>query len=199
MKLLIATQNQAKLKEIKQILTNIPHTLVTPSQTNLPKNFDVPETGKTFKANALLKAKAFAQKTNLFTAADDSGLVIDALNGQPGIHSARFANNDFSTAMKKILIKLEKIPQSQRTAKFVCVIALYHPQKKTTVYFTGETHGWIVKPKGNNNFGYDPIFLSKDLNITFGQASFKQKNQVSARARAFNQLKTYLSQSPPGS
>jgi len=195
MKLLVATRNQHKFREIKQILKSIPYRIINLNQLkSISKDLDVRETGKTFKANAILKAKAFSRQANLLTAADDSGLVIDALNGQPGIYSARFANNDFTTAMKKIINQLKHVPFKKRTAKFVCVVALYDPDKKHLTTFTGETHGWITtSPKGNNNFGYDPIFLSQDLNQTFGQASFSQKNQVSARARAFIQLKQFLS------
>lgn len=195
MKLLIATHNPGKLKEIKQILKNVSYQIIDLNQTDISPNFDIPETGKTFKANAILKAKGFGKKSNILTVADDSGLAIDALNGQPGVHSARFAENNFNTAFKKIFDLLKDIPFNKRTAKFVCIVALYDPNKKDIITFIGETHGWITtSPKGKNNFGYDPIFLSKDLNKTFGQASFKEKNQVSARARAFEKLKQYLSQ-----
>ena len=195
MELLIATRNPDKCKEIKQILKNVSYKIIDLSQTNIPSDFDIPETGETFKANAILKAKGFGEKSQLLTFADDSGLIIDALDGQPGIHSARFAQGDFKTAMQKILKKLTGIPKEKRLAKFVSVLAIYNPQTRKIHTITGECHGWIdFKPKGSHGFGYDPIFLSKDLNKTFGEASLKEKNKISHRAKALAQLKQYLSQ-----
>jgi len=195
MELLIATRNPGKLKEIKQALKNLPHKIIDLSQTNIPPDFDILETGKTFKANAILKARGFGKKSQLLTFADDSGLAIDYLNGFPGVNSARFAQKDFKTAMQKILKKLTNIPKEKRLAKFVSVLAIYNPQTKKIHTITGECHGWInFKPKGNHGFGYDPIFLSKDLNKTFGEASLKEKNKISHRAKTLAQLKEYLSQ-----
>lgn len=198
MKLLIATRNPGKLKEFQQILKSLDFKLLSLDQIKtLPQDFDIPETGKTFKANAILKAKAYGEKTQLMTVADDSGLMIDYLNGQPGVHSSRFAQGDHQAAMQKILKSLTSLPQSKRTAKFVSVLALYNPQTKKITLFTGESHGWIVsKPQGQTGFGYDPIFFSKDLNKTYGQATNQEKNQVSHRAQALKKLKVFLSQLP---
>lgn len=198
MKLLIATRNPGKLKEFQQILKSLDFKLLSLDQIKtLPQDFDIPETGKTFKANAILKAKAYGEKTQLMTVADDSGLMIDYLNGQPGVHSSRFAQGDHQAAMQKILKSLTSLPQSKRTAKFVSVLALYNPQTKKITLFTGESHGWIAsKPQGQTGFGYDPIFFSKDLNKTYGQATNQEKNQVSHRAQALKKLKVFLSQLP---
>lgn len=198
MKLLIATRNPGKLKEFQQILKPLDFKLLSLDQIKtLPQDFDIPETGKTFKANAILKAKAYGEKTQLMTVADDSGLMIDYLNGQPGVHSSRFAQGDHQAAMQKILKSLTSLPQSKRTAKFVSVLALYNPQTKKITLFTGESHGWIAsKPQGQTGFGYDPIFFSKDLNKTYGQATNQEKNQVSHRAQALKKLKVFLSQLP---
>lgn len=198
MKLLIATRNPGKLKEFQQILKSLDFKLLSLDQIKtLPQDFDIPETGKTFKANAILKAKAYGEKTQLMTVADDSGLMIDYLNGQPGVHSSRFAQGNHQAAMQKILKSLTSLPQSKRTAKFVSVLALYNPQTKKITLFTGESHGWIAsKPQGQTGFGYDPIFFSKDLNKTYGQATNQEKNQVSHRAQALKKLKVFLSQLP---
>jgi XTP/dITP diphosphohydrolase len=198
MKLLIATRNPGKLKEFQQILKSLDFKLLSLDQIKtLPQDFDIPETGKTFKANAILKAKAYGEKTQLMTVADDSGLMVDYLNGQPGVHSSRFAQGDHQAAMQKILKSLISVPQSKRTAKFVSVLALYNPQTKKITLFTGESHGWIAsKPQGQTGFGYDPIFFSKDLNKTYGQATNQEKNQVSHRAQALKKLAAFLSQSP---
>lgn len=195
MKLLIATRNPGKLKEFQQILKSLDFKLLSLDQIKtLPQDFDIPETGQTFKANAILKAKAYGEKTQLMTVADDSGLMVDYLNGQPGVHSSRFAQGDHQAAMQKILKSLTSLPQSKRTAKFVSVLALYNPQTKKITLFTGESHGWIAsKPQGQTGFGYDPIFFSKDLNKTYGQATNQEKNQVSHRAQALKKLKRYLS------
>jgi len=198
MKLLIATRNPGKLKEFQQILKSLDFKLLSLDQIKtLPQDFDIPETGQTFKANAILKAKAYGEKTQLMTVADDSGLMIDYLNGQPGVHSSRFAQGDHQAAMQKILKSLTSLPRSKRTAKFVSVLALYNPQTKKITLFTGESHGWIAsKPQGQTGFGYDPIFFSKDLNKTYGQATNQEKNQVSHRAQALKKLKVFLSQLP---
>jgi len=192
MKILFASQNQDKLKEL-QNLQGRTLKVILPSQAGLPADFDVAETGKTFKQNAVLKAKAYGSKTKLLSLADDSGLIIDYLNGQPGIHSARFAQGNFPKACQKILKLLKNVPQQKRTARFVCVMALYNPQTKKIKTFIGKAEGWIAfKPQGKGGFGYDSIFTSKDLNKTFAQVSSKEKNKFSHRAKALEKLKTYL-------
>jgi len=193
MKILLASQNQDKLKETQSILQGLSLKVLLPSQVGLSPDFDVAETGKTFKQNAVIKAKAYGDKTKLLSLADDSGLIIDYLNGQPGIHSARFAQGDFSKACQKILKLLKNVPQEKRTARFICTIALYNPQTKVVKTFTGKTQGWIAfKPQGKGGFGYDPIYISNDLNKTFAQASTKEKNKFSHRAQALKKLKNYL-------
>lgn len=192
-KLLIATQNQHKLKELKVILKHLPFAITGLDQLGLPKNFQVKETGSTFCQNAVIKARAYAEKTNLLTIADDSGLMIDYLKGKPGVHSARYAQGNFKTAMNKILQLLKAVPQLQRQAHFSCCIALYNPDTNSYKTFTGSAHGWIAfKPQGNHGFGYDPIFFSPDLNKTFGQALPTEKNQLSHRAQALKKLTNHL-------
>ena len=185
---MLATQNKDKLKEFQALLKPLNYQPFLP-----PKNLPVLETGQTFKANAVLKAKAYGRFFNLPVIADDSGLCIDYLNGQPGIHSHRFAINGFSAACKKILKLLHHLPQSKRTARFVCCLAYFNPQTKICRVFTGQLKGFIAgKEIGQNGFGYDPIFFSPDLNKTFGQASSVEKNQFSHRAKALKKLLTFL-------
>jgi len=195
MKILFASQNQDKLKELQNLQGQTLQVLqvILPSQAGLPADFDVAETGKTFKQNAVLKAKAYGEKTKLLSLADDSGLIIDYLNGEPGIHSARFAQGDFPQACQKILQLLKNVPQEKRTARFICTIALYNPKTKKIKTFTGKAEGWIAfKLQGKGGFGYDPIFIPNALNKTFAQASSKEKNKFSHRAKALEKLKNYL-------
>ncbi|MBU1499469.1 RdgB/HAM1 family non-canonical purine NTP pyrophosphatase [Patescibacteria group bacterium] len=190
-KIMLATQNKDKLKEFQALLRPFHFHPIPP-----PKKLPVLETGNTFRANALLKAKAYGRFFGLPVIADDSGLCIDYLNGRPGINSHRFALNGFPAARQKILKLMQHLPQSQRTAQFVCCLAYFNPQTKNCRIFTGKTKGFIAgKEIGRNGFGYDPIFFCPDLNKTFGEASSAQKNQFSHRAKALKKLLTFLKQS----
>lgn len=190
-KIMLATQNKDKLKEFQTLLRPFHYQPILP-----PKKLAVLETGQTFKANAILKAKAYARFFNLPVIADDSGLCIDYLNGRPGINSHRFALNGFSAARQQILKLMQHLPRSQKTAKFVCCLAYVNPQTKICRSFTGQAQGFIaIKEVGKNGFGYDPIFFCPDLNKTFAQASTDEKNQFSHRAKALKKLLTFLKQS----
>lgn len=190
-KIMLATQNINKLKEFQALLRPFHYQPILPS-----KSLSVLENGQTFKANALLKAKAYARFFNLPAVADDSGLCIDYLNGRPGINSHRFALNGFPAARQKILKLMQHLPRLQRTAQFVCCLAYFNPQTKNCRIFTGKTKGFIAgKEIGRNGFGYDPIFFCPALNKTFGEASMLEKNQFSHRAKALKKLLTFLKQS----
>jgi len=192
MRLLLATKNLGKLKEYQAFLGRMPFSLVTVDQVPSVAKLIVKETGSTFLANSRLKAVFYGQHSGLLTLADDSGLCIDALAGFPGIRSARFAHGDFVAAQKKLLAKLNNLPLSKRTAYFQVVISLFDPQTNLLKSFSGLTRGRIVKPLGNNGFGYDPIFFADKLGKTYAQAGSRQKNRYSHRAKAFNQLKRFL-------
>ena len=194
MKLLIATRNNHKLKEFKSLLKNLNVTIISPNEVkSIPSTFDVKEAGTTFKQNAILKAKGYGKLTNLLTLADDSGFTIDYLDGQPGIHSGRFAKGDFPSARKRLLQLLKVAKKSNRTAQFRCVLALYNPQTQKIKTFSGITHGWISKTEqGNSGFGYDSIFIAKKINKTYAQATPVEKNKYSHRALAFKKLINYL-------
>lgn len=178
MKLLIATTNQNKIKEYRLLFKGSGLRLF-----NLPKLTRVAETGKTFKANAILKARAYGTKYSCPVLADDSGLEVKALRGFPGIYSNRFANGDFNKARKELLRRLKG--QADRRARFVCVIALYLPDKKKIETFTGAVKGRIAaKAKKHFGFGYDPIFIYPG-----------PKMQVSHRGRATEKLIAFLKKS----
>jgi len=192
MQLLIATSNHGKLREFSQIIKTKQIQL-----QGLNYALAVPETGKTFTANAILKVKAYGVKSNLLTVADDSGLVIDFLHGYPGIHTSRFANNNYYQAMNQLLLQLQNVPIAKRTARFICCLALYNPTNKLIKTFSGEVPGTIAfKFRGRLGLGFDPIFLPAGFKKTFGQMAPAQKNLISHRARACQKLTQYLSQLP---
>lgn len=155
---------------------------------------EVEETGDTFVGNAVLKAEAVAAYTGKIALADDSGIAVDALQGAPGIYSARYAGSGATDAQNraKLLQALEHVPEAQRTAQFVCAIALAVPGRPTWTA-TG-THAGLVlfAERGDHGFGYDPLFYSPELGATFAEVSLDVKNKVSHRARALEQLRRHL-------
>jgi XTP/dITP diphosphohydrolase len=161
-KLLLATTNPGKAREYRNLFAGIPYRLVTLTDEGI--NTDVLETGKTFEENASLKATVLARESGLLTLADDSGLEVDALNGEPGVLSARYAGENATDAARVdfLLQKLAGVPDKERTARFRCVIAIATPAGNTRL-FSGECPGAIATaPRGYNGFGYDPIFYLPD-------------------------------------
>lgn len=186
--IVLATNNQHKLNEFKKILTE--YNILTLNDINF--TYDIEETGKTFEENALIKANTIHQflqqsQKDYIVVADDSGLCVDALNGEPGIYSARYAGGHGND--KENRKKLQKELQGKkRDAYFMCVIAMVYPNG-TNKTFEGKTYGTIIEEeRGNKDFGYDCIFYSKDLNKTFGEASEEEKNRVSHRGRAIEKM-----------
>lgn len=182
--LLIASNNKGKIREFQSLLRGIPFKLVTPSQQGL--YLEIEETGNSFEENARLKALAFARASRLLALADDSGLEVDALNGEPGIHSSRYAGKGVTDAEKInfLLAKVKDIPLEKRTAHFVCVIAIASPDGRVEIC-SGKCEGIIVsEPRGKRGFGYDPIFYFPELKKTMSELPTEIKNQVSHRARA---------------
>ena len=188
MKLVVATGNAHKLREIAQIFPE--YDVVSQKQMGFDE--EVAETGKTFAENALIKAHAAAKALNCTVIADDSGLCVDALDGAPGIYSARYSGehgNDRANCAR-LLENLKGV--SDRKAHFACAVAMVYPDGRETVV-TGETYGAILYAEaGDGGFGYDPIFYSDDLGKSFGVASEAEKNAVSHRFRALQALKKEL-------
>ncbi|MEZ4555150.1 MAG: XTP/dITP diphosphatase [Caldilineaceae bacterium] len=190
--LLIATHNQGKLREYRALLADLPLKVVNLDEAGV--DFDVDETGTTFAENALLKARAYAAATGLLTWADDSGLEVDALDGAPGVYSARYAGPDATDEdrYRKLLRTLAALPDAPRTARFRCVVALVAPDG--AAYTTdGICPGVIIdEPRGSHGFGYDPVFFLPDLGQTMAELPPAAKNRISHRGRAAAAAKTVL-------
>lgn len=192
-KLIVASNNQGKIKEIKKILSEFNLEVVSLKEEGI--DVDVVEDGTTFMENSYKKAKTIHDLTGEMVLADDSGLCVDALDGAPGIYSARFAGehgNDKKNNEKLLSLLKDKDKQEDRKAKFVCSIVLIINSEKV-VKVTGEVHGYILdKEVGISGFGYDPLFYVPELNKTFGQASESEKNSISHRGRALKALEDKL-------
>ncbi len=191
-KLVFATGNQGKMKEIREILADMDLEILSMKEAGV--NLDIQEDGTTFEENAVIKAKAVQEATGELTLADDSGLEIDYLNGEPGVYSARYLGEDTSYRIKNanLIQRLEGVPMEQRTARFVCVIAAAFPD------------GWVetaratiegvigYEERGENGFGYDPIFYVPEFHCSTAELSPEQKNAVSHRGKALRQMKEIL-------
>ncbi|TSB47980.1 XTP/dITP diphosphatase [Alkalicoccobacillus porphyridii] len=189
--IIIATTNKGKIKEFKQLFEG--NERVIKSLLDYPHIMDIPEDGHTFHENAAIKAETLAGILNCTVIADDSGLEVDALNGAPGIYSARYAGEQKNDAanIEKLLKELEGTPEEKRTARFVCVIAVAQPGEET-IYFKGQFDGIITsQPQGEKGFGYDPIFYIPELGQTAAEISSNEKNARSHRGKAIQELLKY--------
>ncbi|MGM0415152.1 MAG: XTP/dITP diphosphatase [Bacillota bacterium] len=192
-KLLISTGNQDKIIEIRYEYQELDYEIVAPGQLGL--ELDVEETGSTLEENALLKARAGARASNLLTLADDTGLEVDALDGRPGIYSARFAGEEATYAdnNQKLLKLLKDFPEEERTACFVTVAALVDPATGREETVRGICCGRIISEfRGDNGFGYDPIFYLPEKGKTFAELTTAEKNRISHRANALKKMKKIL-------
>ena len=189
MKMVLASKNPHKLVEIQKIVERFDIQLVPESELGV--DIDVEETGTTFEENSLLKAKAVMEATGLPALADDSGIAVDALNGAPGVYSARYGFDDTLDdwgRLQLLLKNTENVPDGQRQAQFVCVITLMTPDGQV-IQARGEVHGELLRaPAGTGGFGYDPIFYYPPLGKTLAEVAPEEKNQVSHRARALKVL-----------
>ena len=193
-KILVGTNNTGKLKEISDLL---PKNLEIYS----PKDFKIKsplENGKTFKENSLIKAKFFSKKSKMTCLSDDSGLEIDALNGNPGIYSARWGGKkgDFKKAMNRVFKELDRKNKNWRKkknkARFICALTIYQQNRKT-INSVGKVEGYISPSmKGKNGFGYDPIFIPLGKKITFGEMKASQKYKIDHRFKAFKKIKKFF-------
>ena len=193
MKVLVASNNKGKLKEFNKILGELGIECISMNDAGI--DIDVEETGTTFLENAKIKAEAIYKIAKIPTVSDDSGLCVDALGGEPGVYSARYAGehgNDEKNN-EKLLANLKNIPPEKRTARFMSVVYLVLDDN-TAISAQGTAEGFIIDdPKGENGFGYDPIFFSPTLGKTFAQASVEEKNAISHRGSALRELKRKLS------
>ncbi len=186
--LLFATQNQGKLLEARRLCAKAPIELIAPSPED---TLDVSETGSTFAQNAELKAVAFAKNYNCLTIADDSGLEVTALGGEPGVASRRWFPGSDEQRVAALLEKMQH--QTERSARFVTVLCLYNPNDTTSVFFEGYVTGTLAqKPAGSTGFGYDPIFVPTGFTKSFAELGTDQKNAISHRAQAFHKLCAYI-------
>ena len=195
-KILLATRNKAKVREYSKLLRGIPYEIVSLEDVGISQ--DVEESGKTFDENATIKAKTYAKLSGLVAIADDSGLEVDALDGEPGVRSARYAG-ERATDKERIdylLKKMQGIPSEQRTARFRCVIAVATPAGEVK-WCEGKCEGIITfEPKGKNGFGYDPIFYLPDRKLTMAELSMEEKNKISHRGKAAAKARRLLNRWP---
>lgn len=185
-KIVVASHNQGKINEIKTMLEPFKIEVVSARDLNLP---DVEETGTTFEENAKLKANELAKISGLPCLADDSGLCVNALDGRPGVYSARYApDRDFDKGMEKLLAELKATKSEDRSAYFTCVLALSIPGGECHI-FEGRVDGVLAEaPRGTSGFGYDPIFVPKAYDRTFAEFVKEAKNQISHRGLAFKKF-----------
>lgn len=192
-KAILASRNKGKIKEIGEILSKYNMTVVSRDDAGLPTD-EVEETGETFEENSYIKAKAILDIAGVPTVADDSGLMVDALDGAPGVYSARYAGEHctYEDNNRKLLAALEGVPEEQRTARFVSVITMLWPDGHKVVA-RGECEGRILtEVRGAGGFGYDPIFVPEGYDISFGEMSPEEKNKISHRAKALEKLEAIL-------
>lgn len=189
-RLILSSSNPHKIGELRSILAGLPVEVISKSQAGFG-DMDVLEDGDTLEANAMKKALAMAEKTADIVLADDTGLFVDALNGEPGVYSARYAGEDcsYQDNNRKLLAALADVAEEKRTAHFETVIAIVW-EDGTTQTVSGICEGAIARePKGENGFGYDPLFVVKGTGRTFAEMKDEEKNQLSHRANALRKLR----------
>ena len=192
MKIIFATGNQNKMKEITAIMADTGIEVLSLKDAGI--DVDIIEDGDTFEANAIIKAKAIMEMTGEIVLSDDSGLEIDYLNKEPGIYSARYMGEDTSYQIKnaKLIERLDGVPDEQRTARFVCAVAAVFPDGKT-VTTRGTMEGIIgYEERGGNGFGYDPILFLPEYQQTSAELAPAEKNRISHRGKALREMKKYL-------
>ena len=198
-KIVLATANTHKVIEFQRILNELLPDLELVAASQFPGVPEVEETGSTFAENALIKARAINDFTNLPALADDSGLIVDALNGAPGIFSARYAGlpaDDLANVMK-LLNEIKELDQSLLSAKFECAIALVDKSQDLELVVDGQMPGQVIKEiRGENGFGYDPIFVPQGLTKTSSELSDSEKDQISHRGIALRKISAILKQLP---
>jgi XTP/dITP diphosphohydrolase len=195
-KLLIATQNKGKVREYQQLLGSSEWQIIGLEAVGLA-GMDVEETGSSFEENAIIKAKAYAEASGLLALADDSGLVVDALDGRPGIYSARYGGQKDDAARRHYLLnEMQSIPPQERSAHFICVLAIFDPHSGQLYTVAGRCDGHVVTEErdGGHGFGYDPVFQPDGYDRTFAELTGDEKHRISHRGKAVAQLPAVLQQ-----
>ncbi len=190
-KLLVATGNKGKLREIREILAGVE----VLGLADVGIDVDVEETGSTFAENAFIKAYAISKMTDMAVLADDSGLEVEPLGGRPGVHSARYAgeNTTDEKNVEKLLSELAHLPEEKRTARFACAMCLIFPDGRKIETFGVSCPGYIInESRGENGFGYDPVFYAPEYKKTFSEMTMEEKNKVSHRKAALYALSEKL-------
>ena len=184
--LVVATRNPGKVREFERLLLDIPFQLVSLDEAGVPPGMEVEETGSTFQDNACIKARAYAMASGLLTLAEDSGLEVDALGGDPGVRSARYGGPGYDDAgrVQLLLNAMKDVPWEERTGRFRSTIAICTPEGAVSTV-EGSVEGLIIfEPRGDGGFGYDPVFYVPSLEKTTSEMSMEEKNTISHRARA---------------
>ncbi len=186
--LLIATTSAGKTAEIMSGLVGLPFTLL--ALKDLPQMLDVDETEPTFEGNAILKAKTYAERTGILTLADDSGLEVDALDGAPGVLTARYAPGSDENRYRKLLETMKDVPDDKRGAQFTCVMAVYDPVTEKVSTASGIMRGRIVRePKGTGGFGYDPVFFNEEAGKMHSEETMEDRARTSHRGKALAKIR----------
>lgn len=195
MKIVLATKNPGKLKELTELAEGLADSI---ELVLAPDEFDPEETGSTYLENAIIKATVAAQMTKLISIADDSGLEVDALDGRPGVHSARYCPGSDGDRRHKLLGELKDVPEGLRGAQFVCWMAICDPDKDNSIIYKSEGiwRGRIgFDERGTGGFGFDPIFYETDSDVTAAQLQAQEKNRKSHRGQAWRQVLAFLEKS----
>lgn len=191
--LLIATGNKGKFPEIVAKLSGVPFQFLNLRDVNVPEGYEVEESAQTFEGNAIIKAMTWGHKTGKMVLAEDAGLEVDALDGRPGVYSARYALGSDKDRYEKLLDEMKDVPDDQRGAQFRAVVAIYDPNTEKIRTCDGVFRGRILRePHGDNGFGYDPVFFSDELDKTSAEVTLEEKNAVSHRGKALGKAKEIL-------
>lgn len=191
--LLIATRNMGKFPEMVNGLSGLPFAMKSAREVAALDSFEPEETGATFEENAILKATEYGEKAGMLTIADDSGVEVDALGGEPGVKSARYVAGSDTDRYEAVLTKMVDVPNEKRTARFVSVIAVYDPLTKKIETTRGECTGHVLRePRGERGFGYDPIFYVDEIGKTFAEASLEEKQRIDHRGKALKLIREQL-------
>ena len=187
-KIVFASKNKGKISEVKQLFSNINIEILP-----VPDKFEAVENGQTFLDNAIIKAVEAAKLTKKFALADDSGLIVDALGGLPGVHSSRYAEGTDGDRITKLLKEMETIEEGKRQARFICSMVLVTPDAEILHSTSGICEGNIIsKCKGLGGFGFDPVFFLPELNMTMAEIPMETKNTISHRSKALKQMLNWI-------